>query len=244
MMYCYLYEALDDNGQPCFLFDAANEDALHAQLRALPDPDKTKWTARFYRRLYADTPEEMDALKLEIEDKWVRETSPETESRATQGGVPSAARSDGVSETRMSRNDHDSESPSSHSRGASPERSPYVAHAQERVTGGTVTHAKATYIYDNGVKRGGRPVRGLKSPVPPAFLLYYRPGEGFKEDLDLILAKTGIGPAGLARALGVSRRRIHAWRADGMPQSMDPLVFWQVLWWAYLLRGKRYGWQR
>ena len=84
-MYCYLYEALDDNGQPCFLFDAANEDALHAQLRALPDPDKTKWTARFYRRLYADTPEEMDALKLEIEDKWVRETSPETESRATQG---------------------------------------------------------------------------------------------------------------------------------------------------------------
>jgi hypothetical protein len=74
-------------------------------------------------------------------------------------------------------------------------------------------------------------------------MLYYRSGDGFKGDIDLILSKTGIGPAGLARALGVDRRRIHAWRAHGLPQHMDPMVFVQVMFWAYLLRG-RYGWQR
>jgi hypothetical protein len=92
-------------------------------------------------------------------------------------------------------------------------------------------------------KRTGRPVQGVKSPISPAIMDFYRPGEGFARDISLILDRTGCGVSGLARELGVDRDRVTEWRA-GRSLPGDPVVFLHVLLWAARLRGGRWGWQR
>lgn len=246
-MFRYLYEALNAAGDPCILFDAANDAEVHQALRAYSTEDKTDYTARFYRRIEADTREELDELTRATEDKWARDTSPQAVDSVASTGHPTVAptgRNTGVSVASAGRKGPDSDSRTSHYADIEPERSPRVAPAQERATGATVTPRRAPYISNNTAKRGGRPVKTTKLRMSPLLIDYYRNRDGFQQDIELILAKTGIGPAALARVLGVSRGRIHAWRSQGLPDRMDPLAFLQVAWWVAILRGNKWPWQR
>ena len=123
------------------------------------------------------------------------------------------------------------------------ERGSNVDRAQERRLQPTVPAQRhpISNIYSN--QRGGRPVKAVKLKIDPVMVDYYRNRDGLEQDLELILDKTGIGPAGLARALGVDRDTIHGWRAHGMPRTMDPLAFLQIVLWVLALRQK-VPWQR
>lgn len=186
-------------------------------------------------------------IRTEIVAETVAPTPQDDAESAASTGHPTVAptgRNTGVSVASAGRKGPDSDSRTSHYADIEPERSPRVAPAQERATGATVTPRRAPYISNNTAKRGGRPVKTTKLQMSPLLIDYYRNRDGFQQDIELILAKTGIGPAALARVLGVSRGRIHAWRSQGLPDRMDPLAFLQVALWVAILRGNKWPWQR
>lgn len=123
------------------------------------------------------------------------------------------------------------------------ERGSNVDRAQERRLQPTVPAQRPLISNTYPDKRGGRPVKASKLKINPVMVDYYRNRDGLEQDIELILDKTGIGPAGLARALGVDRDTIHDWRAHGMPRTMDPLAFCQIVLWTFYLRRK-WPWQR
>lgn len=223
-------------------------DARHRRVWAGTDPSDFDGDVEIVITCYGQTSQEaterahaaVEKLRAEIDEELAQEAATST----TQENATQVAPSEGVIESTTTRDGQDSDASSSHEREVSPERKTNVPAAQERVGRDPLSHTRAPYNNMYPPKRKGRPVRGLRVPIAPEILLYYRPGDGFREDLDTILTKTGLGPAGLARSLGVSRRRIHAWRAEGMPSQMDPLIWYQVTVWAYRLRGGQWGWQR
>jgi hypothetical protein len=232
-----LYEVTDEHGH-VVLVEAI--DWSQAEWKARRKFGLVGVSAKLWRTVpWSDDADETARRLAVAVSEWELEGTVES-----QGDVAPVGRISGdtVAPTRREPTDTVAQSP--HDVVGRSEARPYVQAAPGRANEATVSHAKAPNISNIGRNRGGRPVRGLKSPIPANVLLYYRPGDGFKEDLVLILTKTGIGPAGLGRALGVDRRQIHRWRRDGMPVRMDPVVFLQVFWWAYLLRGGKYGWQR
>lgn len=204
--------------------------------------------------VYADTWDEARRLaqaavaraRAEIVETAAQTPQDDAESAASteHADVPSTPRQNEVIAAPMDHKPQDTDEPTVHYAAIQPERVANVDPVLERATGATVNAQRAPYIYKNGTPRGGRPVKATKLQMTPAMVDYYRNRDGFQQDLELLLAKTHIGPAALARALGVSRGRIHAWRSQGLPQTMDPLAFVTIVIWVTSLRDGRWPWQR
>lgn len=234
-MYCYLYEALNTEGEPCFIFDAANDAAVHAQLRALPG-DKTEWTARFYRRLEADTTDEIEELRRAAEDQWARETAPQGVASAQQANVAPTPQN----QPEVTHLHHNSEASAPQPHTSGPIAGPNVAAGEKCGTGATGRHARPPYIYDYRSKAARAPEVAL---IDEKIVDYYRLQCGFAADLEVVMAKYRLGPTALARKLHVDRTSLLRWKA-GTTLPTDPVVFLTVILASARARGGVWGWQR
>lgn len=160
-----------------------------------------------------------------------------------QDDVASTPRQTEVSDESTQRTVPDTVASAPHAQHMASERGAYVVPAQERRADATVTSQRPHISNTYSGNRGGRPIKASKLKIYAVMVDYYRNRDGLQQDIDFILDKTGIGPAGLARALGVDRTRMHDWRAHGMPRTMDPLAFCQIVLWTLALRRK-WPWER
>ena len=232
-VYRDIYEALDQDGRPCYLFDAISAANAHAQMRQAALEDRTVYKARFYRRVEAETEAELRDKMAAIADEWDRDDSP--------GGVVStqqvaeASTPQNQPEMPHGRDNNDTSVPQPEASDAVADS--YAAPGPGRGTGATGRRERPPYISIHPSKAKERPRAVL---IDEKMADYYRYQAGFAADLALIMRKAALGPTAIARLVNVDRSTVARWTtARALPT--DPVIFLAVVMVAMRLRGKA-GW--